>query len=115
MAPKKSNLPFNEETNRQLWDNDEIRVASATECTGLMPTPVTTDDAVESYSNIYDIPLPKRRGSFRFRRVLKNRSVFCKFLQTFPFSAKAPFQKGLFALYYIQSHIPVIQKKERDL
>lgn len=32
-------------------------VASANECTGLMPTPATRDDKKESYSDIYEVPV----------------------------------------------------------
>ena len=32
-------------------------LASANECTGLMPTPATEPSELDSYSDIYDIPL----------------------------------------------------------
>ena len=38
---------------------DYDTVASATECTGLMPTPPLTKRAVDSYAEIYDVPLAK--------------------------------------------------------
>ncbi len=36
-------------------------IASATECTGLIPTPPLSDDEVESYGDIYRIPKPEDR------------------------------------------------------
>ena len=32
-------------------------VASSTECTGLLPTPATDEEELESYTHIYDVPL----------------------------------------------------------
>ena len=32
-------------------------VASSTECTGLIPTPATDEAELDSYSDIYDVPL----------------------------------------------------------
>lgn len=41
-------------------DDDELftMVVSSNECTGLMPTPPRTQDDVDSYTDIYDIPQP---------------------------------------------------------
>lgn len=47
----------------KLQDSDtffgEESVASATECTGLIPDSPGSEDEVESYTKIYDIPQPK--------------------------------------------------------
>ncbi len=45
-----------EEGSKKLF-NDEFTVASATECTGLIPSSPETESQVDSYSEIYDIPL----------------------------------------------------------
>ncbi len=37
---------------------DVVGVASATECTGLMPTPPIKESDVDSYTDLYDIPQP---------------------------------------------------------
>lgn len=37
--------------------NDDFTVASATECTGLIPSSPETESQIDSYSEIYDIPL----------------------------------------------------------
>lgn len=56
MSDKKKRLPYDGDTQRELFDN-LLEVASATECTGLIPAaPESTADAT-SYSDIYDIPL----------------------------------------------------------
>ena len=39
--------------------NDESGVVSATECTGLMPTPPQNSDEAQSYSEIYVVPKVK--------------------------------------------------------
>lgn len=53
---KKTKWPYDEEDDRELFD-DLYAVASSTECTGLMPTPATSEPEANSYSQIYDIPL----------------------------------------------------------
>ena len=60
MSKKKSKTecPKDVQDARYLF-NDEKQVASSTECTGLMPTPATSEDELESYSQIYDVPLAK--------------------------------------------------------
>ncbi|MDD4237872.1 MAG: hypothetical protein PHT62_04895 [Desulfotomaculaceae bacterium] len=42
-----------------LYDSDLDIVASATDCTGLMPTPPLSVAEAESYTEIYDVPQPK--------------------------------------------------------
>ena len=42
--------------------NDENQVVSATECTGMLPTPATEDAEIFSYHSIYDIPLGEEKG-----------------------------------------------------
>ena len=44
--------------NQYLFDN-EFAVGSMTECTGLIPNAPTDDDDTQSYSEIYDVPLPQ--------------------------------------------------------
>ena len=44
--------------NQYLFDN-EFAVSSMTECTGLIPNAPTDDDDTQSYSEIYDVPLPQ--------------------------------------------------------
>lgn len=41
----------------KLIDSDNV--ASATECTGLIPTPPISEEEAESYTEIYNIPQPK--------------------------------------------------------
>lgn len=41
----------------ELFDGDNV--ASATECTGLIPTPPLSEEEAESYTEIYNIPQPK--------------------------------------------------------
>ncbi|MCI1966212.1 MAG: hypothetical protein LKJ17_08810 [Oscillospiraceae bacterium] len=66
----------NEERKLQLEDDvsfmNEQSVASAMECTGLMPSLPATEDEVESYSNIYSVPSPRQAGDVEIRR--KSRS-----------------------------------------
>jgi hypothetical protein len=42
----------------KIYD-DILPVISATECAGLLPTPPETDGDINSYTDIYDIPLAK--------------------------------------------------------
>lgn len=58
MEPKQPKKPYNTEDERELFDN-ELFVSSATDCTGLIPAAVTEESEIESYSEIYDIPLSK--------------------------------------------------------
>ena len=51
--------PRNEDIGRELYDNT-VHPVSGTECTGLEQTPPMTEQEVESYSEIYDIPLSKQ-------------------------------------------------------
>ena len=43
-----------------LFD-DLFSVASSTECTGLIPNIADSDAELDSYSDIYDIPLSKNK------------------------------------------------------
>ena len=58
MAKRKKGprLPIN--NNEELFDQINF-VASTSESTGLMPTPATSDAQIESYADIYDMPLSK--------------------------------------------------------
>ncbi|WP_312641470.1 hypothetical protein [Hydrogenoanaerobacterium sp.] len=49
-------IPPRDELFDDFWDLDTV--VSATECTGLIPIPPTTEDEAESYTNIYAIPQP---------------------------------------------------------
>ncbi len=53
MEPK-SKLPFHMDLDA---DEDHFSVASGTECTGMIPAAPVNEAAVESYHEIYDIPL----------------------------------------------------------
>lgn len=44
------------ENGRELFDND-FSVASASECTGLIPGAPISGSEVDAYSELYDIPL----------------------------------------------------------
>ncbi len=53
------NKPFNNLDEQDYFfdvNNRTDNVASATECTGLMPIPPEDDDESESYNQIYIIP-----------------------------------------------------------
>ena len=52
-------LPYDEQDDRYLFDDDGMAVASSGECTGMMPTPAKTEAELESYSRIYNVPLAK--------------------------------------------------------
>ncbi len=54
---KKKPLPKDEE-GRDLFD-ETFAVASTMECTGLIPAAPESTEEVDSYSEIYDIPLTK--------------------------------------------------------
>lgn len=47
-------------------NNDEMpdisSTASATECTGLMPTPPENEDELEAYQQLYDMEIPEKDG-----------------------------------------------------
>lgn len=44
-------------SEEELFDSDNV--ASATECTGLIPTPPISEEEAESYTEIYNIPQPE--------------------------------------------------------
>lgn len=52
---KKGKLPIND-AGKELFHN-LLDVASATECTGLIPAKPATEPEAESYTDIYDVPL----------------------------------------------------------
>ncbi|RPF43342.1 hypothetical protein EDD70_2305 [Hydrogenoanaerobacterium saccharovorans] len=52
----KKNIAPQSEQDDDFFDFDTI--ASATECTGLIPTPPLSDEEAESYTDIYSIPKP---------------------------------------------------------
>lgn len=57
----KAKRPINEQ-GEKIFD-DILPVISATECTGLVQSAPTTSEEVESFNNIYDIPLSENDGS----------------------------------------------------
>lgn len=59
---KKRPAPYDEQDDRELFD-DIYTVASATECTGLIPAAPINENAVDSYSEIYDVPLAGNASS----------------------------------------------------
>ena len=50
--------PYNVQGIQKL-DEDEFFVASATECTGMIPAAPDSAAEVESYGEIYDVPLSR--------------------------------------------------------
>lgn len=54
-APKDKQAAFQEDPLEEMMD-----VASATECTGLMPTPPANDAEAESYTELYPVPRPPK-------------------------------------------------------
>lgn len=61
-----------EERKLQLEDDvsfmNEQSVASAMECTGLVPSLPATEDEAESYSNIYSVPAPRQIDDVEIRK-----------------------------------------------
>ena len=60
MKDTKKHTPYNEPENEYPFE-DEFSVASDTEMTGLMPTPPENGYEGESYSQIYETPLPRSK------------------------------------------------------
>lgn len=56
--PNRRERPYDNSDDRQLFD-DTFSVASSMECTGLIPAAPDSTEEVDSYSEIYDIPLSK--------------------------------------------------------
>lgn len=52
------------ENGHELFE-DSFQVASMSDCTGLIPTIPETDIEINSYSQIYDIPLPNHKNDRR--------------------------------------------------
>lgn len=50
--------PYDAQDNRELFE-DVFSVASTTDCTGLIPAAPDSAAQVESYGEIYDIPLSR--------------------------------------------------------
>lgn len=53
---KRAATPVEKEDQKALFDHINA-VASSTECTGLIPTPATDQEELDSYTDIYDVPL----------------------------------------------------------
>ena len=60
MKDRKALRPYDAEDDRELFDQN-FEVASATECTGLIPSAAKTESELHSYSKIYDVPLSRRK------------------------------------------------------
>ena len=59
---KNQSLPYDAEDEEELY-REMLKVASANECTGMIPAAPASQPEVDSYSEIYDVPLardPKR-------------------------------------------------------
>lgn len=50
---------------------DIDQVASATECTGLIPTPPLSEEEAESYTDIYTIPKPEKDEDHHLQSIKK--------------------------------------------
>ena len=66
-----SSRPYDDEDDRELYD-ELFAVASSMECTGLMPAAPATTAEVQSYSEIYDIPLAGERPGKSGKKTEKN-------------------------------------------
>lgn len=53
-----SSLPYDAQDDRELFE-DTFSVASSGECTGMIPAAPAHPAEVDSYSEIYDIPLSR--------------------------------------------------------
>ncbi|BCI60561.1 hypothetical protein [Solibaculum mannosilyticum] len=51
--------------------NEMFAVASATECTGLIPTPPVNKSEADSYTDIYDIPMTKSEPDHGLQSIKK--------------------------------------------
>lgn len=51
-------LPYGAQDADEPWD-EGLTVMSSTECTGLIPASPASEAEVDSYTEIYDIPLSK--------------------------------------------------------
>lgn len=56
MKKKKAAAPVEKQDQEALFEHINA-VASSTECTGLMPTPASDAAELDSYTEIYDVPL----------------------------------------------------------
>ncbi len=54
----------------QLY-NEMFSVASATECTGLIPTPPVDKSEADSYTDIYHVPVPKTQPNNGLQSIKK--------------------------------------------
>ncbi len=61
--------PVNKEDNDFLFDMsfEEAGVASATECTGLIPTPPNDEAECEAYKHLYIIPDQDKKSEIKRR------------------------------------------------
>ena len=58
-------LPIRMPSEDSLIDSDND--ASATECTGLIPTPPISEEEAKSYTQIYNIPQPEDKVNNRLQ------------------------------------------------
>lgn len=64
MEKKNTDSRSRARTEKEILPEDVLDIestVSATECTGLMPTPPQNEAEVEAYTQIYDIPQPKNK------------------------------------------------------
>ena len=54
---RKAAKPAEQRADIMMPFNDNSAVASSTECTGLLPTPAIDEEELDSYTDIYDVPL----------------------------------------------------------
>ena len=76
-ALKNLHMPYDAEEGRVVYD-DAFDVASATECTGLIPSAPISASEADAYSDIYDVPLADTpaaaRHSLQNKKKKKNSS-----------------------------------------
>ena len=70
MEPKNKQMAHpHEKFDDIIFDVDTV--ASATECTGLIPTPPISEEAADSYTELYTIPKPvqeKNNGLQKYKK-----------------------------------------------
>lgn len=58
MDKPRGTRPYDAQDDDELFD-ESFTVMSSTECTGLIPSAPTDEAQIDSYAEIYDIPLSK--------------------------------------------------------
>ena len=67
-ADLRRGTPYQKKSGDGVSFLGEETVASANECTGLMPTPPSTEDEAESYADLYTVPAPPQKNDGGERR-----------------------------------------------